>query len=276
MAGHDLEGLSHTDEGLDSTGHCARVPHDMAQTYESHSRYGSISSHYSISSDGFGPPSTQDTHLSYSTSSHRTPHELTPCRLGQPNHTSYSYPYQTPNPATPLYDPLNSAESWQQHRAGRGCSWPSASHGSDRMISIDNSKMDPYPPSSPPHTSLSSSGSTNTNGNVANPYQFQVLTTAFNPNQNAVTGYSSSPSPVPANHQYEVPPHGGREYAARPYAPSPISPTSYSSNQEISYPQPHPISRNVTLSDVSSLNHPGIQSSETNSHHGYGQGSRFF
>jgi len=275
MAGQDLGESSHTDEGLYSAGHCARVPHDLTQVYQVHSRHGLVSSRYSISSDGFQPSPTRDAHVLYSTPSDRTPQEVAPCRISQPSHTSYNY-YQAPNPVATLYNSFNPTESWQPHRMDRGCSWPSASHGSDRMISIDSSKMDPYPSSSSPHTSLSLSGSTNINGNATNPYQFQVLTTAFNPDPNTVTTCSSSPSPVPRSHQCEIPPHGSHEYLNRSYAPSSsINPASYSGNPKIPYPQPHSISRNVTLPDVS-LNHTAMQSSEIKSPHEYGPGNRFF
>ena len=267
-AGQDLGESLHTDEGLYSAGHCARVPHDLTQVYQNRSRHGLVSSRYSISSDGFRPSPTQDARVPYSTPSDRTPQEMAPCRTGQLNHTSYNYSYQAPNSVATLYDSFNPTESWQPHRMDRECSWPSAGHGSDRMITIDNSKMDSYPSSSSPHPSLSLSGSTNINGNATNPYQFQALTTAFNPN--TVIACSSSPSPVPESHQ------GGREYLNRSYAPSSsINPTSYLGNPKIPYPQLHSISRNVTLPDVS-LNHPALQSSEIKSPHGYGPGNRFF
>ena len=274
-AGQDLGESLHTDEGLYSAGHCARVPHNLTQVHQNHSRHGLVSSRYSISSDGFRPSPTQGARVLYSTPSDRPSQEMAPCHTSQPNHTSYGYTYQAPNPVATLYDSFNPTESWQPHRMDRGCSWPSASHGSGRMITIDNSKMDSYPSSSSPHTSLSLSGSTNTNGNATSPYQYQLLTTAFNPNPNTVIACSSSPSPVLTSHQCEIPPHGGREYLNRSYAPSTINSASYSGNPKIPYSQPYSMSRNVSLPDVSS-NHLTMQSSEMKSPHGYGPGNRFF
>ncbi|KAF5346482.1 hypothetical protein D9756_010041 [Leucocoprinus leucothites] len=273
MGGHDLGESSHTDEeALDPTGHYTRVPHDVSQAYEGHGRYSSVPSRYSISSDNFRPSSTHDSRVPYPPPSDRMPQEMATSRLGPANHSSYNYPYQAPPPTAPLYEPLNSTESWQQHKMDRGCPWPPTSSNPDRMISMGSSKMDPYPSSSSPHASWSSSGPPAANGNAPSSYQFQALTTPFTPNQSAVTGYSSSPSPVPTSHHYEAPPHGSRDYDSRPYAPSPsISPASYPSSRDIPYPPRQPsISRSVTsVPGISSFNHPGMQSSETSSSHGY-------
>lgn len=230
-------------------------------------------SRYGIPSDGFRPTSTHDTRVPYPQPSDRIPQDITTSRLGQPNHNSYNYPYQPPT-STPLYEPINSTESWQHHKIDRGCAWPPATGNPERIISIGSSKMDSYAPSSSPHNSWQSSGPPappNGGSSSSSSYQFQTLTTPFTPNQSAVTGYSSSPSPVPTSH-YEASSHSSRDYDSRPYAPSPsISPSSYPGSRDIPYPpRQSSISRNVTsVPGISSFNHPGMQPSETHSSHGY-------
>ncbi|KXN85899.1 Transcription factor Sox-14 [Leucoagaricus sp. SymC.cos] len=273
IGGHDLGESSHTDEEALDPGHYSRVPHDVSQTYDNHSRYASVPSRYSISSDGFRPTSTHDARVPYPPPSDRLPQDMANSRLGQPNHSSYSYGYSPAPPTSSIYESMNSSESWQQHKIDRSCAWP-ASGNPDRILSsIGSSKLDSYTPSgSSPPTSWQSSGASNPTNTSSNSYQFQALTAPFTPNQSTVTGYSSSPSPVPAGQHYDVPPHGGRDYDSRPYAPSPsISPSSYPGGRDIPYSQRQSsISRSVTsVPGISSFNHPGMPSSETSSSHGY-------
>ncbi|KAF9451456.1 hypothetical protein P691DRAFT_360386 [Macrolepiota fuliginosa MF-IS2] len=271
MGGHDLGESSHTDEeALDPNGHYSRVSHDVSQTYDSHGRYGPVPSRYSMPSDGFRPTSTHDTRVPYPPPPDRLPQEIAASRLGQANHNSYNYPYQTATSASSLYEPLNSTESWQQHKIDRGCGWPPAGGNPDRIIAMGASKVDSYTSSSSPHNSWQSSGppSTSNGSTSSGSYQFQALTTPFTPNQSTVTGYSSSPSPAPASH-YETSSHGSRDYDSRPYAPSPsISPSSYPGSRDIPYPpRQSSISRNVTsVPGISSFNHPGMQPTEAGSH----------
>ncbi|KAF7760309.1 transcriptional regulator family: HMG [Agaricus bisporus var. burnettii] len=267
IGGHEIGESSHTDdEVLDPHSHYPRVPHDLPHAYDSHARYGPAPSRYSIPSDGFRPPSTHDTRIQYQQPSDRLPQDIAGARLGQPNHSSYSYPYQT---STGLYEPVNSGESWQQHKVDRACPWPPTGGNADRIIPLGNSKME-YPPSSSPPSSWQSPGPANPASNGApgsNSYHFQSLATPFTPNQSAMPGYASSPSPVAAS-QYEASSHAAREYDSR-YAPSPsISPSSYPGSRDIPYPpRQTSISRNVTsVPGISSFNHPGMQPSETHSH----------
>jgi hypothetical protein len=271
IGGHELGESSHTDdEVLDPSSHYSRVPHDVPHAYDNHVRYGSAPSRYSISSDGFRPTSTHDARVQYQQPSDRLPQDIAGGRLGQPNHNSYSYPYQAPA-STGLYESIGSAEGWQQHKVDRGCPWPPTSGNPDRIIPLGNSKLE-YPPSSSP-SSWQSPGPQNPASNGApgsNSYHFQSLATSFTPSQNAIPGYSSSPSPVGTSH-YEASSHGSREYGSR-YAPSPsISPSSYPGSSDIPYPpRQTSLSRNVTsVPGISSFNHPGMQPTETHSSHGY-------
>lgn len=327
---HELGESSHTDEestggggggGLDPNSPYSRMqPHDVSQAYDTHGRYGSVPSRYSISSsDGFRPTTTHDTRsLPYPQQQQQQQdrlsqdHHLATSRLAQPTHTAYTYPPYTTTSTSPLYEPVNSTESWQQHKIDRAC-WPQAS---DRMVPIANPKMDSYGTSSSPHnnswhhhhhqqhhqqhpseppnptsngasaTGTSNNNTTTTTTTTSNSYPFQALTTPFTPNQSAVTGYSSSPSPAPASH-YEPSSHGSRDYDnnnSRQYAPSPsISPASYPGGggaRGVPYPQPphrqaSSISRSAaaaitSVPGISSFNHPGMQPPpETSASHAY-------